>query len=314
MVPRTEADAPDRDEPIPEVQAELDADRERHEAFLAVVRGMLQPDHGTTDTDDSDRPDEDELGDPLPGLHLRRPRRRRLRLALAGELVAGAAALPWAVPEVPGLLGDLVPGEARTATVADPPVAPPTDAFVGPVGVTADTGSGDVRLEAAGQPRRVVVPRLHVDSPVLPISGQSGSLLPPADPQVLGWWQEGREVGAREGSAVVTGHTVHTGGGALDNLDKLVVGDSLRVRTDRGWIRYVVQRARIYSTAELARDADEVFRLGGPGRLVLITCDDWNGESYESNAVVFASPVAGQPAVPDVETTVPDGGPTRGSR
>jgi LPXTG-site transpeptidase (sortase) family protein len=152
-----------------------------------------------------------------------------------------------------------------------------------------------VRLQAAGRPREVVVPRLKVDSQVVPISGQSGSLLPPSDPQLLGWWQEGRPVGSQYGTAVITGHTVHTGGGALDHLGELVVGDSVRVRTDAGWIRYVVQQTRIYSTDELARDAQNVFRLGGTGRLVLITCDDWNGVSYDSNAVVVATPVLDQP-------------------
>jgi hypothetical protein len=34
-----------------------------------------------------------------------------------------------------------------------------------------------------------------------------------------------------------------------------------------------------------------VFRQRGPGRLVLITCEDWNGTTYLSNAVVFADPV-----------------------
>jgi LPXTG-site transpeptidase (sortase) family protein len=157
-------------------------------------------------------------------------------------------------------------------------------------------GLTGVRLQAAGAPREVDVPRLHVDSKVIPISGQSGSLLPPSDPQQLGWWREGQPVGAEAGSAVITGHTVHTGGGALDHLDKLVVGDAVRVRTDAGWIRYVVQQTRIYSTAQLARDAKDVFKLDGPGRLVLITCDDWNGVTYESNAVVFAAPVDEQPS------------------
>jgi sortase (surface protein transpeptidase) len=107
---------------------------------------------------------------------------------------------------------------------------------------------------------------------------------------------------------------VHTGGGALDHLDKLVVGDSVRVRTDNGWIRYVVQRTRIYPTDRLAADAEKIFRLGGSGRLVLITCDDWNGEFYESNAVVFATPVADQPTVSDVETEVPDSETTVGEQ
>jgi LPXTG-site transpeptidase (sortase) family protein len=210
---------------------------------------------------------------------------------------------------VPQAISDLFPGNGAPARVEDPTVAPPKDAFVGPVGVVQQAGPlVGVRLQAAGEPREVRVPRLHVDSDVVRISGQSGSLLPPSDPQVLGWWQEGRWAGAGAGTAVVTGHTVHTGGGALDQLDQLVVGDGLRVRTDNGWIQYVVQRTRIYSTEELARDADQVFRQNGPGRLVLITCDDWNGSFYESNAVVFATPVEDLPTVSSSETQVPDPG------
>jgi len=209
-------------------------------------------------------------------------------------VVAACAVLPWAAPSVPKRLADLVPGHNSAAPrVVDPPVDPPTS--IAP-DVQPSPGVTGVRLKAAGAPREVSVPRLHVDSEVIPISGQSGSLLPPPDPQQLGWWKEGQPVGAQEGSAVVTGHTVHTGGGALDHLDKLVVGDSVRVRTDAGWIRYVVQRTQIYSTEQLARDAKQVFALDGPGRLVLITCDDWNGSFYESNAVVFAAPVADEPS------------------
>ena len=235
----------------------------------------------------------------------RRPRtprwvRRGGRVVLMVAVIAACVAVPWAVPSVPQAISDLLPDDGGQAVVHDPPVAPPSDAFVGPVGVVQQAGPlVGVRLQAAGRPREVRVPRLHVDSDVVPITGQSGTLLPPSDPQLLGWWQEGSEVGAGTGTAVVTGHTVHTGGGALDQLDQLVVGDVVRVRTDRGWIRYVVQRTRIYSTEELAREADRVFRLDGPGRLVLITCDDWNGSFYESNAVVVATPFQDLPDVPE---------------
>jgi LPXTG-site transpeptidase (sortase) family protein len=217
--------------------------------------------------------------------------RRTAKVAAVGAVLGACVAAPWVAPAVPGTLADLVPGH-NVSHVEDPPVTPSSEAFTGPIGVAEQEGPlSGVRLPSAGQPREVVVPRLHVDSEVVPISGQSGSLLPPSDPQVLGWWKEGRWPGAGQGTAVITGHTVHTGGGALDHLDQLVVGDSLRVRTDNGWIRYVVQRARIYSTAQLARDADQIFRLDGPGRLVVITCDGWNGVSYDSNAIVIATPV-----------------------
>lgn len=314
------------DEPIPEVDAELDAtDHERHAAFLAVVRGMVHEDTSVPAglSDDAAGSDvrEDDLGECLPGLQLAegrgagrpRPVRRLVRLGAVAAVIAACAALPWVAPQVPGYLAGLVPDGSPPARVEDPPVAPSTDAFVGPVGVSSQAGPYDgVRLAAAGPPREVVVQRLHVDSKVVPISGQSGTLLPPSDPQVLGWWQEGKPVGAQYGTAVVTGHTVHTGGGALDNLDKLVVGDLVRVRTDQGWITYSVQRNRTYSKAALARAADSLFRQGGTGRLLLITCDDWNGRSYESNAVVTAVPVDDQPDVSRDENRIPDGGPAAG--
>jgi LPXTG-site transpeptidase (sortase) family protein len=147
------------------------------------------------------------------------------------------------------------------------------------------------RSPAAGRPARLVVPRLHVDAPVYPIAAPGGVLTPPGDPQTLGWWDGGAVAGARHGGALITGHTVHTGGGAFDDLETLRAGDSVRVRTDKGVIRYAVSGVTIYRKASLARDAAKVFRQSGPGRLVLITCEDWNGSVYLSNAVVFADPV-----------------------
>lgn len=228
---------------------------------------------------------------------VRSPRRTAVKVAAVTVVVAACAVVPFVAPSVPKTLADLVPGgSSKPVHVQDPPVDPPSSPLPSSEITQLGQGLSGVRLKAAGPPREVSVPRLHVDSDVIPISGQSGSLLPPSDPQQLGWWREGQPAGAQYGSAVVTGHTVHTGGGALDHLDKLVVGDSVKVRTDAGWIRYVVQRTHVYSTAELARDAKEIFTFGGPGRLVLITCDDWNGVTYESNAVVFAAPVDDQPS------------------
>ena len=63
------------------------------------------------------------------------------------------------------------------------------------------------------------------------------------------------------------------------------------MRTAKGAVRYAVTGVTIYRKACLARDAERVFRQSGPGRLVLITCEDWNGTTYLSNAVVFADPL-----------------------
>lgn len=142
-----------------------------------------------------------------------------------------------------------------------------------------------------GVPVRLIVPELGVNAPVVPISAPGGVLLPPSDPQMLGWWRDGARPGARHGGALITGHTVHTGGGAFDNLETLTRGDSVRVRTRRGTVEYVVTRVRIYRKSSLAQHAGEVFSQQVPGRLVLITCEGWNGVGYDSNAVVLARPI-----------------------
>lgn len=148
-----------------------------------------------------------------------------------------------------------------------------------------------VRTEP-GAPQRLVVPALSIDAPVVPIGAPGGVLTPPADPQVLGWWADGARPGAGRGSALVTGHTVHTGGGAMDDLEELGRGDRVWMTTDAGRIGYSVRRVSVLGKGELAERAEELFDQSVPGRLVLITCEDWNGEEYLSNVVVTAVPVA----------------------
>ena len=134
------------------------------------------------------------------------------------------------------------------------------------------------------------IPALGVDAPVLPVRAPDRTLVPPSDPQRLGWWADGAKPGAVTGSALVTGHTVHHGGGALDDLEDLRRGDRVVVRTDHGTIRYDVRRVRTFSKGSLANHATELFSQEVPGRLVLITCEDWDGERYLSNVVVTATP------------------------
>jgi LPXTG-site transpeptidase (sortase) family protein len=156
---------------------------------------------------------------------------------------------------------------------------------------TPDTTDAPPRApEAEGVPHRVVVPRLGVDVPVVGIDAPGGVLTPPADPQVLGWWRSGAQPGAELGSALITGHTVSSGGGALDDLETVRRGDPVTVRTSTGSVDYEVTDVTIYRKATLAEHAARVFSQSVPGRLVLITCEDWNGTAYLSNVVVLAEP------------------------
>lgn len=41
---------------------------------------------------------------------------------------------------------------------------------------------------------------------------------------------------------------------------------------------------------QVARDAEQIFTQAGPGRLVIITCDDWDGTTWQSNIITIAAP------------------------
>ncbi|GAA1680135.1 hypothetical protein GCM10009745_25110 [Kribbella yunnanensis] len=141
-----------------------------------------------------------------------------------------------------------------------------------------------------GNPTRLAVPSLGISTQVLAIRAQGGTLVPPSNPRVVGWWADGAQPGAAKGSAVITGHTVHDGGGAFDDLEKLKRGESVRVTTKQGSTEYTVTSVTTYRKKALAKKAAQLFDQSVPGRLVLVTCEDWDGTAYLSNSVVVAVP------------------------
>ncbi|CAN5344998.1 class F sortase [soil metagenome] len=147
----------------------------------------------------------------------------------------------------------------------------------------------------SGSPRRLVIPALGVDSEIVPIAAAGGTLTPPGDAQQVGWWSAGAEPGAERGSALVTGHTLSRGGAALQDLETLEVGDRIAVRTVNGRIGYRVRTVETLAKSALAAQAGELFSQSAPGRLVVITCEDYDGSTYLSNVVVTATPVGRAP-------------------
>lgn len=178
------------------------------------------------------------------------------------------------------------------ATTGRTPVAvelhPPTAAVPGP----APTPSRTSVAPRPGRPTAISIPQLNVTAPVVSIKAVHAALTPPSDASTVGWWSGGAQPGAARGSAVITGHTVHNGGGAFDDLDQLVPGSVVQLATVRGPLRYKVVTVTTYRKATLAKRAAQVLDQGVPGRLVLVTCEDWNGQIYLSNVVVVAVPMA----------------------
>lgn len=146
---------------------------------------------------------------------------------------------------------------------------------------------------AAGPPSRLVVPALGVQAPVVPIEmDAAGVLTPPADVDTVGWWQRSAEPGSGDGQTLLTGHTVRVGDGAMDRIGELGRGSRVEVRAASGTAAYRVTDVVTYDRAQVAERAQELFGQDRTdGRLVLVTCTDWNGEVWERNIIVLAQPV-----------------------
>ena len=135
------------------------------------------------------------------------------------------------------------------------------------------------------QPRTPTRLRLgDVDAQVVPVAMEGSALTPPDDPQVLGWW--GRPAGASRGATLLVGHTVHTGGGALDDLENVPVG----TRASVSGVGYVVTQVLVLSKADVSRRAELLFDQSGTHRLVVVTCEDYDPATghYDSNVVLIA--------------------------
>ncbi|QDH11320.1 class F sortase [Nocardioides dongxiaopingii] len=168
----------------------------------------------------------------------------------------------------------------------------------GAVGPGPGAASADRPVVPAAAPVRLVVPSLGIEASVVPVGLSADAVLdPPADATTVGWWDDSARPGAARGQVVITGHTVHTGGGALDAVSTTpgLRGRRIDVRTRAGVQHYRVVRREVLSRDELAAGAQGLFgqdrRDDGGARLVLVTCTDWNGSSYDSNVVVVAEPV-----------------------
>ncbi len=151
-------------------------------------------------------------------------------------------------------------------------------------------GTAPVPLGDPGS-RRLIIPALGVDSVIVSITAPGGTLTPPGDAQEVGWWSDGAAPGAEVGSALMTGHTLSSGGAALQDLEDLEPGDRMSVQSAGAVLDYRVSDVEIFSKGTVAADAAELFSQSAPGRLVVITCEDYDGSVYLSNVVVTATPI-----------------------
>ena len=190
---------------------------------------------------------------------------------------------------VAGGLYAVLDGRGADEPAARPAQAQPVVRVEQPAAVAPPTRRAAAR-QRGFRPHVLALPALGVQAAVRPIRTVDRALTPPPDPREVGWWSGGARPGASRGAAVLTGHTVHTGGGAFDDLEALASGDRVRVWSGADQATYEVVSVDVLTRGELADRSARIFDRSGPGRLVLITCEDWDGTAYRSNVVVTARP------------------------
>ena len=156
-------------------------------------------------------------------------------------------------------------------------------------------------LAAPARPQMLIVPDIKLRAPIVPIEvDPDGVLSPPSDVHEVGWWKRSAKPGATSGQTLVTGHTVHTGGGVMNRLGDLRPGAIIQIRTRRGTVEYEATKVFVYTKAELAEHAKQLFSQDRKKiRLVLVTCTGWTGRDYTSNIIVFADQLGVRTAATD---------------
>jgi putative copper export protein len=178
------------------------------------------------------------------------------------------------------------------------PGRPGTPPLGEPVAVTPVATASEARPAASDIPRfipeRIELPG-DAAAAIVPVATVGRELVVPADPGRVGWWDGSSYVGDPYGSTVIAGHVdvFDRGIGFFYQLWNIKVGERVVLRAGHLRQAYKITTLRQVPRTDLVDDK-EIFDIGGPPRLVLITCAgnfraDRGG--YSRNLIVVARPV-----------------------
>lgn len=154
---------------------------------------------------------------------------------------------------------------------------------------TAPIRSTSVAPREVWKPEALTIEAIRVKAPVVEVGTTAGGAQDvPRSIDDAGWWRDGVEPG-RRGNAVIVGHTASRADGVFDNLGTLHRGDTISVRSTHGTLKFTVTRLQDVKLADFPKVSPRVYRLGGAPGLVLMTCGDFNGKTYDSTTIVFAT-------------------------
>ena len=163
---------------------------------------------------------------------------------------------------------------------------------------------------AALRATEVRLPTLGVDSTLVDLDvGADGVLVPPADPDVAGWYRRGALPGD-QGPTVIAGHVdSRTGPAVFYRLGELAPGDPVEVaRSDGTSFAYRVVSVERHPKADFPTAL--VYGPAPGSVLRLVTCGgefDPSRRHYRDNVVVTAVPAPGAGAATTLEPRHTDG-------
>lgn len=144
-------------------------------------------------------------------------------------------------------------------------------------------------------PVRLIVPRLHIDAPIIPVGlTPDGGMDVPKKAADVGWFSLGTKPGDM-GNSVLAGHvdTAQEPRGVFYDLRLLTLGDEVLVAdADGKTVQFRVQKTHVYPVDQ--SPLQEIFGSSSGAFLRLITCDGtWMGPTsgYNQRLVVTAEKV-----------------------
>jgi hypothetical protein len=195
-------------------------------------------------------------------------------LIAAAALVTNAFGARALIPRVAAPLW-VVPPDAGTA---------PNASLDGP------SPLGGSRSTLTGPPTNIRIPKIKVNTTIVPLAlDSSGALEPPDSFTQVGWYAQGTAPGD-VGPAILAGHYDNqVSGTVFYRLRLLVPGDHVQVERDGTWIDFTVVASGDYSKQDFP--TARVYSATPDPELRLITCGGtFNGRigRYDDNIVVYA--------------------------
>lgn len=207
-------------------------------------------------------------------------------LVSGGCTVTGVTPTPVPTPTMPPTATPrptITPTAAPTAVGTPTPTTPPT---VTPT-VTATRTAGPTATPAPPAVLgRLLIPRLKLDVPVLPVPIVNGDWDTKRIVMEAGWLAGTAQIGSA-GNIGIAAHVSLKccGDGPFRWLERVEPGDEVQLKTDERTYSYRVTETRVVSPTETS-----VLQQTGNPQLTLITCTEWDTSSalFTKRFVVIA--------------------------